>query len=61
MLVPYFEFRLTSGDEPLKLADVYVGPTPHMSLSIISGAGFLARKGVKNKGVVNSEIPYRTW
>ncbi len=61
MLVPYFEFHLTRNGEPLKLADVYVGPTPHMTLSIQSAADFLSKNAVKNRGVTNCLIPYRTW
>ncbi len=61
MLVPYFEVRLTKGDEPLKLADVYVGPTPHIDLSIKSIDSFLSANGVKAEGLKDCKIPYRTW
>lgn len=61
MFIPYFEFHLSDADLPLDLADIYVGPTPHMNLSISSVASYLAKNSVKNRGVRNCLIPYRTW
>ena len=63
MLVPYFEFRLTPGqNESIVMEHIFLGPTPNISLSMNSLALYLSKKGIKPKeGISYCQIPYRQW
>lgn len=61
MLVPYIEIDIGRNDsEPTLFECVYLGPSPHVELSMSALSNFLSNKGVCNKAI-NSKIPYREW
>lgn len=58
-LVPYKLFTLTrAGRTKLELEHVFIGPTPHMGLSMNSLAQLLSRNGISPM-IENSQVPYR--
>lgn len=61
MLVPYIELPLTMNpSEPIRLDQVYLGPTPNSVLSMNSLTMFLSKRGVHvAKGVQYCQIPFR--
>jgi len=60
-LVPYIPFPLTAKDEPLELAGLVVGPTPHQVLAVRAAKNLLNEKGVICPEPRASEIPFRNW
>lgn len=63
MLVPYFEFKLTSGSgEPISLEHLFLGPTLNINLSMDSLKLYLAKQGINpRRGISYCQIPYRQW
>ena len=63
MLVPYFEFKLTSGSgEPITLEHLFLGPTLNINLSMDSLKLYLAKQGISpRQGISYCQIPYRQW
>lgn len=63
MLVPYFEFKLTSGSgEPIPLEHLFLGPTLNINLSMDSLKLYLAKQGINpRQGISYCQIPYRQW
>ncbi|MGA2577765.1 MAG: DUF2971 domain-containing protein [Bryobacteraceae bacterium] len=61
MLVPYYKFSLHRGDEPIRIEEVIVGPTPEPELAVASIRGFLYSQGIRGTAVKSSAVPYRTW
>jgi hypothetical protein len=61
MLVPFYEFQLTDGDERcLKLDHVYLGPTSNIELSMNSLELYLAKQHASPQhGISYCQIPYR--
>jgi len=61
MLVSYIEVDLDDiRDKETLFEEVYLGPTPHVELSMSTLSSFLSNKRVCNK-TINSDIPYREW
>jgi hypothetical protein len=62
-LIPYANFRLLEeGELNLNLDSIWVGPTPNINLSMTSMSNYLSSKGVRtNRGINNSQLPYRHW
>lgn len=63
MLVPYFEFRLTLGqNESIVMEHIFLGPTPNIILSMNSLTLYLSKKGIRpREGISYCQIPYRQW
>jgi len=61
MVIPYREFNLASEGEPMQIADLCVGPTPHMELSRLSVEYLLDASEVGRGAVRGSDVPYRSW
>ena len=62
MLVPYVHFKLPSAaDGRLRVAQVFVGPTPHQNLAINSMSSFLSSQVDGQIDIWSADIPYRTW
>lgn len=61
MLIPYFDVKLASENQPLEIPQILIGPCPHPVESKKSVERLLRKKGVRNFEVKNSEIPYRNW
>jgi hypothetical protein len=59
-LVPYLEFQLESSSSPMPLTNVFVGPTPHVTLAS-DAIHRCARSHGTAPDVLSSIIPYRTW
>lgn len=60
MLVPYILFAFPP-DQPLKIARIVVGPTPHSELSMLSLRRLLAANKIEGTTVEASRVPYRSW
>jgi hypothetical protein len=60
MIIPYTEVKLTNNHNKLPIAEIIVGPTPHMDLSIISLRHFLESEKIRSN-VKPSKVPYRAW
>jgi len=61
MLIPYREFKLAEENGRVSISKVFVGPTPHMELSISSLMHLLMTSEVDDWQVVGSSVPYRSW
>jgi hypothetical protein len=63
MLMPYMRFRLPSAkDRDVDLEHVWVGPTPHVTNSMMAVNNFLTKnRAAPRLGVSYCGIPYRTW
>lgn len=61
MVIPYREFSLMSEGVPMRIADLCVGPTPHMELSRLSVEYLLGASNVEHGVVRGSDVPYRGW
>jgi hypothetical protein len=61
MLIPYKEFKLAKEDGVISFSRVFVGPTPHMDLSIASLQNLLMISEVDGWKITASSIPYRSW
>ena len=62
MLIPYITFSLRDGnDEWLRFAQVIVGPTPNINLSMKSVSRFLAKRSLGSKSIHYCGIPVRAW
>lgn len=61
MLVPYIELPLTKDPpEPIRLDQVYLGPSPNSVLSLNSLTMFLTKQGVSvARGIQYCQIPFR--
>lgn len=61
MLVPYLELNLReTGGKPLRLAHLFLGPTPNRTISMNSLSMFLSSNGIEpDQGVSYCQIPYR--
>ena len=60
-LIPYIPFPLTVNDEPVELAGLIVGPTPHPALAVRAAKNLLDEKKVVCPEPRSSEIPFRNW
>jgi len=60
-LVPYIMFALTVSTEPIELASLVVGPTPHGALAKMAVETLLRRMKVTCPEPVSSQIPFRNW
>jgi hypothetical protein len=60
MLVPYFEFSLADKGR-FSPSRIFVGPTPHMQLSVESTTALLQANEVISCETVSSGVPYRSW
>ncbi len=63
MLIPYVDFALPSAvDRRLDIERVYLGPTSHQNNSMTSVGWHLSQQGASPRsGLVNCQIPYRSW
>ncbi len=61
MIIPYYEFELDKANGQVSLSKIYVGPNPHMYLSIRSVVDALNASGVRWGSVIRSSLPYRVW
>jgi hypothetical protein len=61
MLIPYQEFKLQSKTGLSPIADIVVGPTPHMGLSVESVERLLNVSGMTHVLVRQSTVPFRNW
>jgi hypothetical protein len=61
MLIPYREFKLAEANSRMSISKIFVGPTPHMDLSISSALQLLLTSEVDNWRIVASSVPYRSW
>jgi hypothetical protein len=60
-VVPYYDFQLAHEYEPIKMAHIRVGPTPHPELAMSSVSDALQANQVNWRGVGRSFVPYRSW
>jgi hypothetical protein len=58
-LIPYIPFPLTVKDDPVELAGLIVGPTPHPALASRAAKSLLDEKKVICPELRSSEIPFR--
>jgi Protein of unknown function (DUF2971) len=58
MMLPYFEFKLGLGSDPLPPPEIIVGPNPHMDLAVLA-VYFLF--GSFTMPVRKTAIPFRGW
>ncbi len=61
MLVPYFRIPLCSEQQPFRIEEIIVGPTPHPEESWASVRGLLVRHDLNEATVHTSDVPYRNW
>lgn len=61
MVVPYQEFALANANSNFHLADLCIGPAPHMELSRFSVEHLLVTSGVAHAPVRASVVPFRSW
>ena len=62
MLIPYQEFRLARENEKLTISTMYVGPNPHLKLSVSSLSQLLKAGNVQDGCQIRAaSAPYRTW
>jgi len=60
MLVPYIEFDLSQGGQPLALDHLYLGPTANINISMNSLKMFLEQNGIcPKRGIDYCQIPFR--
>jgi hypothetical protein len=60
MLVPYIEFDISQGAEPLALDHLFLGPTPNSNISMHSLKMFLEQNGIiPKRGIDYCQIPFR--
>lgn len=60
-LIPYISFPLTLKDDPVELAGLIVGPTPHPALAVRAAKSPLDENKVICPEPRSSEIPFRNW
>ena len=61
-LTPYMHFPLTlHPTDPIKLAALYVGPTPHADLAKKAAGTLLRLTNTTCPDPISSEIPFRNW
>jgi hypothetical protein len=58
MLIPYMEVPLADSSQKIQIEDIFVGPTPTMSLSMTSLRQYLDRSAICAR-IVSCGIPYR--
>jgi hypothetical protein len=62
MIIPFFKFELVGSYGQFEIAEVIVGPTPHVELATGAVASLLNSHGVAGEwGVRPCTAPYRTW
>jgi hypothetical protein len=61
MLIPYTEFNLAKEDGRVSFSRVFVGPTPHMELSMSSLENLLMISELDGWRITASSVPYRSW
>jgi hypothetical protein len=61
MLIPYYRVPIGHSDQPLKLDEVVVGPTPHIEQSCRAVQSFLVSQELEKVPVEPSAVPYRNW
>jgi hypothetical protein len=61
MIVPYREFNLVGAEGRMHVADLCVGPAPHMELAKFSVERLLSASGVEHNVMRSSVVPYRSW
>ena len=61
MLIPFFDLKLSEGEEPLSIKSVSIGPTLDPDMSYKSLEAYLKSKKVKYEKIEKSTIPYRSW
>jgi hypothetical protein len=61
MLIPYKEFELEKKEGRISFSRLFVGPTPHMDLSISSLENLLMVSEVDGWRITASSVPYRSW
>lgn len=60
MVIPYISVPLLSGEEPIKIDNIIIGPTPHRLLSQKSIESLLKSNNIKCVTKL-SNVPYRVW
>jgi hypothetical protein len=58
-LIPYFDLKIASDGDPLEVAQINIGPNPHVELATRSVVDLITVLGVKCQAVVQSRVPYR--
>jgi len=61
VLIPYYKLPLIDQEQPLRVREVVVGPTPNQQQSTASVRGLLVRHGLGKVPVELSKVPYRNW
>jgi hypothetical protein len=60
MLVPYIEFDISQGDEPIAMDHLFLGPTANINISMNSLKMFLEKNGIiPKRGIDYCQIPFR--
>jgi hypothetical protein len=60
-LIPYYRMPIALSDQPLRLDEVVVGPTPHIEPSRRAVRSFLLNQELETVPVEPSAVPYRNW
>ncbi|MGB6726605.1 MAG: hypothetical protein WBE74_11935, partial [Terracidiphilus sp.] len=60
-IAPYARVSLRWSDQPIEIARIVVGPTPHKDEAKSSVEMLLKRYHVKYKEILSSEVPFRNW
>ena len=60
-VVPYYRVPIAEADQPLKLDEVVIGPTPHIEASRSAVRSFLVSQWLEKVPVEVSAVPYRNW
>lgn len=60
-LIPYYRVPIAHPDQPLKLDEIVIGPTPHIEQSRGAVRSFLVSQGLEKVPVEPSAVPYRNW
>ena len=61
MLIPYYRVAIAYPDQPLKLDEVVIGPTPHVEQARRAAWSFLVSQDLEKVPVEPSAVPYRNW
>lgn len=61
MLVPYGEFKFMDEHGNTPVAEIVVGPTPHMDLSKRSVERLLLANDMGHVPIIESAVPFRNW
>lgn len=61
ILIPYYRVPIAQPDQPLKLDEIVVGPSPHIERSVGAVKSFLTRNKLEQVPVNRSDVPYHNW